>query len=143
MGLARLSVAFVFLGVLEGSRIPADLPECESELVSGYVTELAGLGYGLIASTEYAVVLAGAFTLGALLGAGNLAVVGLVALAYFTVCLILRLTLPRFRLQDLLPLVMLALIPLLASMFGLATATSMVCARDVTTCSFATLSHPT
>jgi hypothetical protein len=47
--LVGLLVAF---GVMEGSRIPADLPECESELVSGYVTELAGLGYGLLASTE-------------------------------------------------------------------------------------------
>lgn len=30
--LACLLVAY---GVIEGSRIPADLPECESELVSG------------------------------------------------------------------------------------------------------------
>jgi len=47
-----LACFLVAYGVIEGSRIPADLPECESELVSGYVTELAGLGYGLLASTE-------------------------------------------------------------------------------------------
>ena len=42
--LVGFCVVLVYLGVLEGSRIPADLPECESELVSGYCTELAGLG---------------------------------------------------------------------------------------------------
>ena len=25
----------IYFGVMEGSRIPADLPECEAELVSG------------------------------------------------------------------------------------------------------------
>jgi hypothetical protein len=38
-----LGLVWTLCGAVEGSRVPVDLPECESELVSGYVTEVAGL----------------------------------------------------------------------------------------------------
>ena len=57
--LCALMVALVLLLclVIECGRIPYDLSECESELVSGYVTECAALGYGLLVSAEYGLVL--------------------------------------------------------------------------------------
>lgn len=59
-----LVLGLLWCGAMEGSRIPIDLPERESELVSAYVTENAGLSYGLLASTEYCVVVIGSLGVG-------------------------------------------------------------------------------
>lgn len=37
----------------ESNRLPFDLPECESELVSGYITEYSGFPYGMYFLAEY------------------------------------------------------------------------------------------
>ena len=100
-----LLLGLLWCGVMEGSRIPVDLPECESELVSGYVTESAGLSYGLLASTEYCVVVIGSLGVGGFNGTLSIGSLGCMALLFFGVCLVIRLTWPRVRLLDLVRLV--------------------------------------
>ena len=43
--------------LLESSRVPADVMEAESELVSGFNTEYAGMLYALLATAEYTLML--------------------------------------------------------------------------------------
>src|SRR5580698_3657430 len=47
----------------ENKRIPFDLPEAESELVSGYFTEYAGMKFGMFYFAEYAEVVTGSMLL--------------------------------------------------------------------------------
>jgi NADH-quinone oxidoreductase subunit H len=47
---------FFAAAVAENKRIPFDLPEAESELVSGYFTEYAGMKFGMFYFAEYATV---------------------------------------------------------------------------------------
>jgi NADH-quinone oxidoreductase subunit H len=56
---------FVFFAaaVAENKRIPFDLPEAESELVSGYFTEYAGMKFGMFYFAEYAEVVTGSMLL--------------------------------------------------------------------------------
>src|ERR1041384_4314938 len=44
---------FFAAAVAESKRIPFDLPEAESELVSGYFTEYSGMKFGMFYFAEY------------------------------------------------------------------------------------------
>ena len=54
---------FFAAAVAENKRIPFDLPEAESELVSGYFTEYAGMKFGMFYFAEYAEVVTGSMLL--------------------------------------------------------------------------------
>jgi NADH-quinone oxidoreductase subunit H len=93
------------LGVLmESGRLPGDLSEAESELVSGFNVEFGGFLYALLASSEYADMLFGVLSLGwLLLGGIMIYLVGLLTevTLVFLCFLVIRNVLPRFRLVDL------------------------------------------
>ncbi len=49
-----ISFTIIFISTLaESNRVPFDLPEAESELVSGYFTEYAGMKYAMFMLSEY------------------------------------------------------------------------------------------
>lgn len=56
---------FLFLAasIAENKRIPFDLPEAESELVSGYFTEYAGMKFAMFYFAEYAEIVTGSMLL--------------------------------------------------------------------------------
>jgi NADH-quinone oxidoreductase subunit H len=112
---------FVFFisALAEGNRTPFDLPEAESELVSGYNTEYSGFRFSIFALAEWVnLIVIGAFTSMVFLGGWNIPLVGgldaeaslwLEAAAFVVfavkvtavifVCIWIRWTLPRFRID--------------------------------------------
>jgi NADH-quinone oxidoreductase subunit H len=54
---------FFTASVAENKRIPFDLPEAESELVSGYFTEYAGMKFAMFYFAEYAEIVTGSMLL--------------------------------------------------------------------------------
>ncbi len=113
-----MSFIIFFIGSLaEANRIPFDLPEAESELVSGYCTEYSGFRYAVFFLSEWAnLFVMGGLTTVIYLGGGNLP--GIVAdstilsVAVFAakttvvvfVIMWIRWTLPRFRIDQLMKL---------------------------------------
>ena len=132
-----LAMFILFIGGLaETNRIPFDLPEAESELVSGFNTEFSGMRFGLYALGEFCNVFVMSSLVSALyLGGWQLPFlnidelggvtmpIGLVALVQFsvfmakTLCLVfvvmwLRWTLPRLRIDQLMAVCWKGLVPL-------------------------------
>jgi len=65
-GIVVQPIAFILFfaaSVAENKRIPFDIPEAESELVSGYFTEYAGMKFGMFYFAEYAEVVTGSMLL--------------------------------------------------------------------------------
>jgi NADH-quinone oxidoreductase subunit H len=125
---------FVFFSgsLAEGNRTPFDLPEAESELVSGFNTEYSGFRFAVFFMAEYGnVFLIGLSTAALFLGGanlpafleGNLAlgvlVMMLKTLFIMFVVIWLRWTLPRFRIDQLMDLSWKYLLPCaLIAFFG-------------------------
>ncbi len=53
-------ILFYVAAAAENKRIPFDLPEAESELVSGYFTEYSGMSFGMFYFAEYMEIITGA-----------------------------------------------------------------------------------
>ncbi len=126
--MALAALVYYVCGLAETNRVPFDLPEAESELVSGYNTEYSSMKYAIFYLAEYAnmfVVCAVAVTLflgGWLspfprfvveyLGVGSRLWIGIEGLFWFVVKsfalvlaqILLRWTLPRLRVDQLMHL---------------------------------------
>jgi NADH-quinone oxidoreductase subunit H len=137
-----LACILFFGGLAECQRTPFDMAEAESELVSGFNTEYSGLRWGMFAMAEYTeMILIGCLVSTLFLGGyqspigenwiitlapwlQTLLHVGIFA-AKFTAFVVLmvwiRWTLPRFRVDQVMRLCWLTLVPLcLVCLFGLA-----------------------
>lgn len=112
---------FIITGLAEINRTPFDMPEAESELVSGFCTEYSSMKYALFFMAEYAnMVVISALTatlflggwygpLPSSLGFANI-LMKIFAVMFF--CIWLRATLPRVRYDQLMKLGWKILIPL-------------------------------
>ena len=130
---SALAFFVFFIGSLaEGNRTPFDLPEAESELVSGFNTEYSGFRFAVFFMAEYGnVFLIGLSTTALFLGGPNLpgflqgnpflsvAVMMLKTFFVMFVVIWLRWTLPRFRIDQLMDLSWKYLLPCaLIAFFG-------------------------
>ncbi|MCC7062221.1 MAG: NADH-quinone oxidoreductase subunit H [Planctomycetes bacterium] len=140
--LAMLAGVFFLAGLAECQRTPFDMAEAESELVSGFNTEYSGLRWGMFALAEYTeMLLIGALFATLFLGGyqspiGEQWIVGLhpllatlLHLGIFAVKFLaslflmvwIRWTLPRYRVDQVMRLCWLTLVPIcLVAVFGLA-----------------------
>ncbi len=128
-----ISFLVFFIGSLaEANRVPFDLPEAESELVSGYCTEYSGFRFAVFFLSEWAnLFILGGLTTAVFLGGGNLpeilggikilsvAVFVAKSLVIVFVVMWIRWTLPRFRIDQLMKLSWKYLLPMaIAAFFG-------------------------
>ncbi len=125
---------FIFFtsALAEGNRAPFDLPEAESELVSGFATEYSSFRYAAFFLAEWGnVYVIGAVTTAIFLGGGNLpellagytviSVALFMAKTFFIVFVVIwiRWTLPRFRVDQLMELSWKYLLPIgIITFFG-------------------------
>jgi NADH-quinone oxidoreductase subunit H len=113
-------IVFCVAILAEMNRTPFDLPEAESELVAGYMTELSGMKFGFVQLAEYASLFTGAYLVSALfLGGWNMPFLPaspvwlLVKIAFvMTMTMWFRGTFPRLRVDSLMGLSWKWLIPI-------------------------------
>jgi len=140
--LCLLGGVLFFAGLAECQRTPFDMAEAESELVSGFNTEYSGLRWGMFAMAEYTEMLLIGALLATLFLGGYQSPIGeqwivslpvwaetplhlLLFVGKFVVSLFvmvwIRWTLPRFRVDQVMRLCWLTLVPLcLLALLGLA-----------------------
>ncbi len=108
-------VIFLISSVAETNRTPFDIPEAESELVSGFHTEYSGMKWSIFFLAEYAYVLLGSFLLATFFLGGGASPINALpftwipswlwmlgkAMLMMFVFLWIRWTLPRFRVDQL------------------------------------------
>ncbi|MDX6768364.1 MAG: NADH-quinone oxidoreductase subunit NuoH, partial [Elusimicrobiota bacterium] len=108
-------IIFLIASVAETNRTPFDIPEAESELVSGFHTEYSGMKWSIFFLAEYGYVLLGSFLLATFFLGGGASPVNaqvfhavpswmwmlLKAMLMMFVFLWIRWTLPRFRVDQL------------------------------------------
>lgn len=109
---------YLTAAVAETNRVPFDLPEAESELVSGFHTEYSGMKFGFFFLAEFTNMfavsaIATTLFLGGWLGPGNLGPLWFLIKTYAIVFFImwLRWTLPRVRGDQLMKLAWKVLLP--------------------------------
>lgn len=113
LGLLPVSIVYLIGALAETNRHPFDLPEAESELVSGYNTDYGAMGFTLFFLAEYSNILlmSGMFTI-LFLGGGKLTIITIplilepliFALKIILIVFIfiwLRAALPRYRYDQL------------------------------------------
>ncbi|HOU29027.1 MAG TPA: NADH-quinone oxidoreductase subunit NuoH [Thermoleophilia bacterium] len=127
-------VVFLVAGFAETRRIPFDLVEAESELVAGYHTEYSGMKFGLFLVGEYvAIILISALIttlfFGGWLGPWLPGVVWFLikTMAFITLFIVVRGTLPRLRYDQLMALGWKTMLPL--SLINLLVTGAVVVAR--------------
>ena len=114
--LPLVPLLFVTL-VAETNRAPFDLPEAESELVAGFMTEHSAVGFTMFFLAEYTNIIAAAYLGVTLFGGGlgvvshSLAVTGVLVLVVWV-----RAALPRVRLDALLSMGWSNLLPLVCAL---------------------------
>jgi NADH-quinone oxidoreductase subunit H len=112
-------VIFMIAGLAEAHRLPFDLPESESELVSGYHTEYSGIKFGLFFVGEYlGITLLSMITVtlyfGGWMGPILPPVVWFALKTYLLICvfILMRAALPRPRFDQLMHFAWLGMMPL-------------------------------
>lgn len=117
-------ILFMIAAVAETNRVPFDLPEAESELVAGFMTEYSAMRFALYFLGEYISIIvislfASTLFLGGTSGpgAGEFWVLGIFWLVAKTIAIMffyiwIRATLPRFRFDQLMGLAWKVLLPL-------------------------------
>ena len=105
---------YLFIVLIEGGRIPIDLIEAESELISGYSIEYGGFLYGLFASAEYSILLFHSILMCMIwIGYSGIYMVMVYVTLIFILFVIIRSSLPRLRYCDLFMIVYGYLFPIL------------------------------
>merc|ERR1712154_654331 len=104
-------LVFFFVSVLaDSNRVPYDLPEAESELVAGFITEYSTIYFSLILLTEYANIIALTYLI---IFVFSIYPLSLVFILYF-ICLI-RSTLNRLKFDELMISARLVILPIIFS----------------------------
>lgn len=152
-----ISFCVFFIGSMaEANRTPFDLPEADSELVSGYATEYSGFRYGIFYLSEWAnLFVLGSVVSAVFLGGGNLpefmgtntilSIIVFELKTFFIVFVLIwvRWTLPRFRIDQVMKLSWKYLLPsAIAAFFGQAIfmllfLDSLIVTKTVAICTFA------
>lgn len=89
---------YTFIVLIEAGRIPVDLIESESELISGYSIEYSGFLYALFASAEYSIILFHSILLSILFfNYYSFYILFIHITILFLFFIIIRSTLPRFK----------------------------------------------
>ena len=102
---------FFFISILaDSNRVPYDLPEAESELVAGFITEYSTIYFSLILLTEYTNIIALIYLIIFIL---SIYPISLLFFLFF-VCLI-RSTLNRLKFDELMTSAWLVILPIIFS----------------------------